>query len=58
MARHRHDAFGLKSCAMPMAQDHLGNAVMRYIGLIVAFICIFIGVIWVAFDARKPAGTT
>jgi uncharacterized RDD family membrane protein YckC len=30
-----------------------GNAVMRYIGLIVAFICIFIGVIWVAFDARK-----
>jgi uncharacterized RDD family membrane protein YckC len=30
-----------------------GNAVLRYIGLIVSFICIFIGVIWVAFDSRK-----
>jgi len=30
-----------------------GNAVLRFIGLIIAFVCIFIGVIWVAFDARK-----
>ena len=30
-----------------------GKAVLRYIGLIVAFLVCFIGVIWVAFDARK-----
>jgi len=30
-----------------------GNAVLRFIGMIVAFVCLFIGVIWVAFDARK-----
>jgi uncharacterized RDD family membrane protein YckC len=30
-----------------------GNAVLRFIGLIVSFVCIFIGVIWVAFDSRK-----
>jgi uncharacterized RDD family membrane protein YckC len=30
-----------------------GNAILRFIGLIVAFACILIGVIWVAFDARK-----
>lgn len=30
-----------------------GSAVLRFIGLLVAFACIYIGVIWVAFDARK-----
>jgi uncharacterized RDD family membrane protein YckC len=30
-----------------------GTAVLRFIGLLVAFACIWIGVIWVAFDARK-----
>ena len=30
-----------------------GKAVLRYIGLIIAFIVCFIGVIWVAFDPRK-----
>ena len=30
-----------------------GNAVLRFIGMIVSFVCLFIGVIWVAFDARK-----
>jgi uncharacterized RDD family membrane protein YckC len=30
-----------------------GNAVLRFIGLLVAFACIWIGVIWVAFDSRK-----
>src|ERR1035437_2042787 len=30
-----------------------GNAVLRFVGLFVAFACIYIGVIWVAFDARK-----
>ena len=28
-------------------------AIIRYVGLIVAFLCLFIGVIWVAFDANK-----
>ena len=30
-----------------------GNAVLRFVGLFVAFACIYIGVIWVAFDPRK-----
>ena len=30
-----------------------GNAILRYIGLIVAFAALLIGVIWVAFDPRK-----
>jgi len=30
-----------------------GNAVLRFIGMIVAFAALLIGVIWVAFDARK-----
>src|SRR5687767_12039210 len=29
------------------------GAIIRYVGLIVAFLCLFIGVIWVAFDANK-----
>jgi uncharacterized RDD family membrane protein YckC len=29
------------------------NAILRFIGLIVSFVAIFIGVIWVAFDSRK-----
>jgi uncharacterized RDD family membrane protein YckC len=31
----------------------LMDAFIRYVGLIISFICIFIGVIWVAFDANK-----
>jgi uncharacterized RDD family membrane protein YckC len=31
----------------------LMEAFIRYVGLILSFICIFIGVIWVAFDANK-----
>ena len=31
----------------------VGKAVLRYIGLFVAFLVCFVGVIWVAFDARK-----
>jgi uncharacterized RDD family membrane protein YckC len=30
-----------------------GNAVLRFVGLFAAFACIYIGVIWVAFDSRK-----
>lgn len=29
------------------------QALIRYVGLFVSFICLFIGVIWVAFDADK-----
>jgi uncharacterized RDD family membrane protein YckC len=31
----------------------LGRAILRYIGLIISFLVIFLGVIWVAFDSRK-----
>jgi len=31
----------------------VGKALLRYIGLIVSFLVCFVGVIWVAFDARK-----
>jgi uncharacterized RDD family membrane protein YckC len=31
----------------------LMDAFIRYVGLILSFICLFIGVIWVAFDANK-----
>src|ERR1035437_1140997 len=30
-----------------------GKAVLRFVGLFVAFACIWIGVIWVAFESRK-----
>jgi len=30
-----------------------GTAVLRFVGLFVAFACLYIGVIWVAFDSRK-----
>lgn len=29
------------------------GAIIRYVGLIVAFLCLFIGVVWVAFDPNK-----
>jgi uncharacterized RDD family membrane protein YckC len=29
------------------------QALIRYLGLFVSFLCLFIGVIWVAFDAQK-----
>jgi uncharacterized RDD family membrane protein YckC len=31
----------------------LTDAFIRYVGLIVSFVCVFIGVIWVAFDENK-----
>jgi uncharacterized RDD family membrane protein YckC len=31
----------------------LTDSFLRYVGLILSFICLFIGVIWVAFDANK-----
>jgi len=35
------------------SQLDYGGAVLRYVGLLVSFIVIFIGVIWVAFDPNK-----
>jgi uncharacterized RDD family membrane protein YckC len=31
----------------------LTDTFLRYVGLILSFLCLFIGVIWVAFDANK-----
>ena len=31
----------------------LSTGIIRFIGLIISFICLLIGVIWVAFDANK-----
>ena len=31
----------------------LTDAFIRYVGLILSFLCLFVGVIWVAFDANK-----
>lgn len=31
----------------------LTDSFLRYVGLILSFLCLFIGVIWVAFDANK-----
>ena len=31
----------------------IGKALLRYVGLFISFLVCFIGVIWVAFDARK-----
>jgi uncharacterized RDD family membrane protein YckC len=29
------------------------NAALRFFGLFAAFLCLYVGVIWVAFDSRK-----
>lgn len=31
----------------------LTESFIRYVGLVLSFLCIFIGVVWVAFDANK-----
>jgi uncharacterized RDD family membrane protein YckC len=31
----------------------VGTSIIRFIGLLIAFMVIFIGVIWVAFDSKK-----
>lgn len=35
------------------ANVDIGRAILRYVGLIISFVVILLGVIWVAFDARK-----
>jgi uncharacterized RDD family membrane protein YckC len=46
--------FGLKVVrAVDGGKITWAQAILRYIGLIISMLCIFIGVIWVAFDPRK-----
>ena len=49
---------GMKALAIKVVKTDgaalsVTTAIIRYVGLIVAFLCLFIGVIWVAFDANK-----
>jgi uncharacterized RDD family membrane protein YckC len=39
--------------ANTMQTISVGKGILRYIGLVIAFLVCFIGVIWVAFDGRK-----
>ena len=46
-------ALGIKVIRTDGSQLTVTGAIIRYVGLIIAFVCLFIGVIWVAFDANK-----
>ena len=46
-------ALGIKVVKTDGAPLSVTTAIIRYVGLIVSFLCLFIGVIWVAFDANK-----
>ena len=46
-------ALGIRVVKTTGAELTLMDAFLRYIGLIVSFLCLFLGVIWVAFDANK-----
>ena len=46
-------AFSIRVVKTDGSELTLVDAFIRYVGLIVSFVCIFIGVIWVAFDANK-----
>jgi len=45
--------FNLKVIRTDGSALTITQALIRYVGLCVSFICLFIGVIWVAFDADK-----
>ena len=46
--------FGLKVVDANTGQRiSLGKAALRWVGLLISFFVCFVGVIWVAFDARK-----
>lgn len=45
--------FKLKVVRTDGAPLTVGGALVRYVGLVVSFVCLFIGVVWVAFDADK-----
>ena len=46
-------ALGIKVIKTDGSALSVTGAIIRYVGLIIAFLCFFIGVIWVAFDANK-----
>ena len=46
-------ALGLRVVKTDGSALTVTGAIIRYVGLIIAFFCLFIGVIWVAFDANK-----
>jgi uncharacterized RDD family membrane protein YckC len=45
--------FNLKVVRTDGSALTITQALIRYIGLFISFVCLFIGVIWVAFDADK-----
>ena len=46
-------ALGIKVVKTDGSALTLSTSIIRYIGLIISFLCLLIGVIWVAFDANK-----
>lgn len=46
-------ALGIKVVKTDGSQLDLGGAFLRYVGLFISILCLFIGVIWAAFDAQK-----
>ena len=46
-------ALNIKVVKTDGSQLDLVGAFIRYIGLFVSILCLFIGVIWAAFDAQK-----
>lgn len=46
-------ALNIKVIRTDGTQLDLVGALIRYVGLIISFVVIFLGVIWVAFDAEK-----
>ena len=46
-------ALGIKVVKTDGSALTVSTAIIRYIGLIISFVVVFIGVIWVAFDANK-----
>jgi len=46
-------ALGIRVVKTDGSELGLGTALLRYVGLIISFAALFIGVIWVAFDKNK-----
>ena len=45
--------FGMRVVVAGGAKPSIATAFIRFLGLILSFIVVFVGVIWVAFDANK-----
>lgn len=46
-------ALGIRVVKTDGSELGIGTALLRYVGLIISFAALFIGVIWVAFDKNK-----